>query len=156
MQKLGLLLVKGIDFVVKYLPAALLASAVIFMFNTVHQDQRKILQWQKQHGQHSVLTRKAFADTEKRLKATDKALDRVQATLYKTSLIIQALRASAKTVDKVRDAELEKLYRRAQLLKEQFGMHKTAAELENTLLRRELKELKTKIKYYERVQRITK
>ena len=154
MREIGLLMVKGINLVIKYLPTVLIASAVVFMFNTVHKDQQKLLHWQQLHGTHSKLTRKVLTATESRLDKTDQALNKLQDTLYKTTLVINALRAKANTIDKVQIKELETLYRRAQLLKDKFGLHKTAAAMENKLLRKELARLKKKLAYYEKLQGI--
>ena len=161
MRKLGLLMVQGINLFVKYLPTALVGVAVVFMFNTIHKDQQrlkhsqqKLMRWQAQHGAHSTLVKEAFNITEKRLTATDKALSQLQDTLHKTTLVISALRAEAHTVDRVRDNELNKLYRRAELLKQKFGLHKTAAAMENKLLRQQLARLKRKLVYYEKLQKV--
>ena len=124
------------------------------MFNVVHKDQQRLLKWQELHGSHSKLVREAFDATEERLAKTDNALNKLQDTLHKTTIVISALRAETHTIDKVQDKELQKLFRRAELLKQKFGLHKTAAAMENRLLRQQLARLKKKLVYYEKLQKL--
>lgn len=154
MDKIAKLMLSALSAFLKYLPAAGIGVVMVFMFNTVYKGQQRLEAWQKHHGQHSSLVREALDASEQRLAKTDKALDRLQDTLHKTTLVIVALRAEAKTVDNVRTKELEKLYKRAQILRNKFGLYKTAAEMENKLLRKQLARLKAKIKYYEQLQRV--
>ena len=152
MESLSKLLISALSAFVRYLPTALLGIAIVAMFGTVYHGQADIRKWQKHHGTHSKLVKEALDATELRLKKTDKAMAQMQDTLYKTTLVISALRAEAATVDKVRAEEFKKLAQRAAILRKKFGLVKTAAEMENRLLRQRLATLKGKIKYYEQLQ----
>ena len=154
MENISKFILSALSAFMKHLPTIGIGVVMVFMFNTVYKGQKRIEGWQKSHGQHSSLVREALDASEQRLAKTDAALDKLQDTLHKTTLVIVALRAEAKTVDKVRTQEMEKLYKRAKILRDKFGLYKTAAAMENRLLRKQLAQLKAKIKYYEKLQQV--
>ena len=138
----------------KNMPLLGIAVVTILVVGHFNNNQERIIEWQKLHGEHSKLVHTLIVDTEKRLNKSDKAMDKVQDALYKVSLVINALQSSAERIDKVRDKEVKRLLSRAKLLKHQLHLNRDAARVQRNALVRQLQAYQLKLERLQRIQRV--
>ena len=146
----------ALDAVAWFLKNLPLLGITVLMIITVgffNHNQQEILKWQKTHGQHSKLVHDLILATDKRLDKSDQAMDNVQNALYKVTLVINALQASAERIDKVRDHEVQRLLSRAKLLQKKLRLNVTASKVYRKAMRRQLLAYKKKLKRLEDIQR---
>ena len=147
-------LLNAVAWFLKNMPMLGIAVVTILVVGHFNNNQERIIEWQKLHGEHSKLVHSLIVDTEKRLDKSDAALNKVQDALYKTTLVINALQSSAERIDKVRDREVQRLLSRAKLLKHQLQLNRDAARVQRNAMVRQLQAYQNKLERLQKIQRV--
>lgn len=138
----------------KNMPLLGITVLMVLVINHFNQNQERIITWQRIHGEHSQLVQDVLSQTDSRLQATGQSLEELRTTLYRVTLVINALQSSAERVDKVRDKEVQRLLHRAEILKKQLHLERDAAKLRSIATKKQLFAYKKQLERLRALQRI--